>query len=232
VSNQLVKDWPETVVQFMPLPIPAGQEANFLEIEGHRIRIRVKGLALIQASICQDHDLNWRTHSVLQRSTLFSVLKKIGFVDVVLVYEREKSPGCWVFCLVDGHLRKGISGDHKIPALVHDLNDQEAEELLDEDKLKQLMGRVSVSDPEMQALHDQLKASVGMFNTSNPRSLTDLESEYGQHQAEDTWPTVKIRVPPETRDLYEDLMKRRGEIAPEVWFNRILTIADDQMIPF
>lgn len=39
-----------------------------------------------------------------------------------------------------------------------------------------------------------------------PLSLDDLEDEYGNHDAENFWPIISLKVPPEVYDLYESLM--------------------------
>lgn len=53
-----------------------------------------------------------------------------------------------------------------------------------------------------QAALDDLVAMVGP-----PPSLDDLEKEHGEHEEKDLWPKIVVAVPPETRDLFNRLMK-------------------------
>ena len=48
-----------------------------------------------------------------------------------------------------------------------------------------------------------------MINDAPP-SLADLEKEYGEPDARDFWPYIKVQVSPETHELWESLMAETG----------------------
>ena len=89
------------------------------------LRSRVRSLRHVRASELRANPKNWRQHPASQRSALMAVLAEIGFADVVLV--RETAEGLE---LIDGHLRADIAGDTKIPVVVLDLDEREADLLL------------------------------------------------------------------------------------------------------
>lgn len=90
-----------------------------------QIRDRIQGLKRLDPSQIVDNAKNFRLHPEAQKNALGAMLKKIGIVDAVIV---RQLPG-GKYELIDGHLRRSVIGQ-KIPALVVDLNDAEAAEVL------------------------------------------------------------------------------------------------------
>lgn len=88
-------------------------------------RDRIQGFKRIDPSKIDPDARNARRHPERQKSALRALLTKIGIVDAVVV--RAVAGGRYK--LVDGHLRRDTIGQ-KIPALIVDLNDAEAAEML------------------------------------------------------------------------------------------------------
>jgi hypothetical protein len=71
---------------------------------------------------------NWRTHPQKQRAAFQSILREVGVADVLLAYRKQGK-----LMLIDGHMRREeleALGNVKVPVLVLDVNDAEAQLLL------------------------------------------------------------------------------------------------------
>lgn len=90
-----------------------------------KFRNRVKELRMVRAGDLIPDENNWRRHGEKQQRMLERELERVGFAGAVLV--RETPQG---LKLIDGHLRAGVSVDAIIPALVTDVDEREAAELL------------------------------------------------------------------------------------------------------
>jgi hypothetical protein len=89
---------------------------------------RVTGLEWVAPGDLDDHPRNWRLHSSAQKAVLTEAMEKIGVSGAVLAY-RAKATGR--LTVIDGHLRKDVLRDEeKVPVLVLDVDDVEAEALL------------------------------------------------------------------------------------------------------
>ncbi len=86
---------------------------------------RVKEFKRIPASELNANPKNWRTHPREQVQMFEELMEEVGFADVVVV--REVDGG---YELIDGHMRTGMLPNEEIPAIVVDLNDEEADLLL------------------------------------------------------------------------------------------------------
>ena len=86
---------------------------------------RIKELRYVRAGDLAPDPRNWRRHPEAQRHALTTMLDRIGYVDAVLV--RETPDG---LVLVDGHLRAGLDPDAELPALVLDIDEDEAGQVL------------------------------------------------------------------------------------------------------
>lgn len=89
------------------------------------IRDRVKEFRRIPASEIKPNPKNWRTHPEQQSAALTAMLEDVGFAGAVLV--RETGDG---YELIDGHLRLDVMDGESVPAIVLDVNEQEADKLL------------------------------------------------------------------------------------------------------
>lgn len=91
-----------------------------------KIRDRVKKLVRVKASKLRPSPWNWRIHPDRQREVMQGILGEIGIAGAVLA--RELGDG--TYALIDGHLRREELGEHKVPVLVVDLDEEEAKKLL------------------------------------------------------------------------------------------------------
>lgn len=86
---------------------------------------RVKELIRIKGSELIHDDRNFRRHPASQKKALTAMLERIGIADAVLVRETDEG-----YVLIDGHLRADLMPDESVPALVVDVDESEAGELL------------------------------------------------------------------------------------------------------
>lgn len=86
---------------------------------------RIVGLRQVRAGDLKPNPRNWRLHPPEQRHALETMLDRIGWVNAVIA--RKTDDGLE---LVDGHLRSEIDPDAKIPVLVVDLSEDEANQAL------------------------------------------------------------------------------------------------------
>ena len=70
---------------------------------------------------------------------------------------------------------------------------------------------------------DDLDAMLHDFATD--RDLDDLGDEFGEPEERDTWPRLSLAVPPETRQMYNDLRKTVGGDEEHEQFGAILNAA-------
>jgi len=124
------------------------------------IRNRVKELRHVPASDLRPNPKNWRTHPTSQRDALRGILAEVGMADAVLA--RELSDGSLM--LIDGHLRAETLGDGRVPVLVLDVNEAEADKLLatldpvaamagkDAEQLAALLGQLKEQDDNLASL--------------------------------------------------------------------------------
>lgn len=89
-------------------------------------RDRVIGFKRIKASELVPNEKNWRRHPENQRTTLRTMLEKVGIVDAAIA--RQTADG--KYKLIDGHLRRDLSGDQAVPVLITDLSEEEADAVL------------------------------------------------------------------------------------------------------
>ena len=88
-------------------------------------RIRIKELRFIEAKDLKPNPKNWRTHPKVQREAMKGILEEIGYADALIA--RDTPSGIE---LLDGHLRVETTPDQKVPVLILDLDDDEADKLL------------------------------------------------------------------------------------------------------
>ncbi len=140
-----------------------------------KIRDRVKELRRVKASDLIPNPKNWRTHPGDQQDALRGVLAEIGYADALIA--RETPDG---LTLLDGHLRADTTPDQKVPVLIVDLTDAEADKLLvtldplgamaeaDKDKLGKLLHDLETDSDGLQAMLDALAAQ----NEINPFEMS------------------------------------------------------------
>jgi hypothetical protein len=131
------------------------------------IRDRIKDFRRVPAHSLLPHPKNWRVHNSQQRNVLQGILAEIGYADALLV--RELPDGS--LQLIDGHLRAETTPNQKVPVLVLDLNDAEADKLLatldplaaladtDQTMLNDLLAQVETENVAVQELLRSLSHS-------------------------------------------------------------------------
>ena len=90
------------------------------------MRDRIKSLRRVRAGDLEPHPSNWRRHPDRQRKALLDMLGDLGWCDAAVAYERENGE----LRLIDGHLRASLDPDARVPVLILDVTDAEAETLL------------------------------------------------------------------------------------------------------
>jgi len=124
-----------------------------------QIRDRIKELRRVPASELLPNPKNWRTHPVAQQDALRGVLAEVGYADALIA--RETPEG---LMLVDGHLRAETTPDSKVPVLVLDINEAEADLMLatldplaamagrDEERLGELLANLETDNEAIASL--------------------------------------------------------------------------------
>ncbi len=149
-----------------------------------KIRDRVKELRRVRANTLLPSARNWRTHPKAQREALQGLLAEVGYADALIA--RELPTG--ELQLIDGHLRAETTPDSKVPVLVLDVTEEEADKLLlSLDPLAAMAG----ADP---AKLDALLKSVSTSSEAVSKMLGDLATASG---LESLAPGVVEDVPPE-----------------------------------
>jgi hypothetical protein len=125
-----------------------------------KIKNRVKELRIVPASELLPNPKNWRTHPKAQQDALRGVLAEVGMADAVLA--RELPDGSLM--LIDGHLRAETVADAKVPVLILDVTEAEADKILatldplaamaekDAEQLASLLGTLKEQDDTLAAL--------------------------------------------------------------------------------
>lgn len=145
-------------------------------------RDRVKELRRVKASELVPHESNWRTHGEGQRAALEGLLGSVGFAGACLAYVREDGR----LGVIDGHLRRDVSGDATVPVLVTDLSEAEALEVLatydpvgalagaDAQKLEELLAQVEPSSEAVARMLEDLAAQAGIAGGDAPAPPDDF----------------------------------------------------------
>jgi hypothetical protein len=146
------------------------------------IRNRVKELRHIPASDLRPNPKNWRTHPQSQQDALRGILAEVGMADAVLA--RELPDGSLM--LIDGHLRAETLGDGRVPVLILDVDEAEADKLLatldpmaamadsDAAKLDELLRNVDTSSEALQQLIAATADAAGLYGAGDGAS--DIEA--------------------------------------------------------
>lgn len=87
---------------------------------------RVKELRYVPSESLVANPKNWRIHPESQKTVFSGILDKIGIADALLVRELGDDR----YMIIDGHLRAELLPNRKIPVLVLDVTEEEADEIL------------------------------------------------------------------------------------------------------
>ncbi len=121
------------------------------------------------ASELADNPHNWRKHPAKQLDALKDVIEEVGWAGVVLYNESTNR-------LIDGHARKEVAGDQKVPVLIGSWTEEQEKKILvtldplaalaeiDEKKISELISSVRVESDSLVSLLRELKENVGVFD--------------------------------------------------------------------
>lgn len=133
-----------------------------------KIKDRIKGLRRVKASELKPNPKNWRGHPPAQQEALRGLLAEVGYVDALIA--RELKDG--TLELIDGHLRAETTPDTKVPVLVVELNDKEAEKVLatldplaamaesDQAMLDELLGGLKTNSEALTAMFQNMTSKT------------------------------------------------------------------------
>lgn len=150
-----------------------------------KIRDRIKELRRVKASDLVPNPRNWRTHPQGQQDALRGILAEVGYADALLVRECEDG----TLMIVDGHLRADTTPTQKVPVLVLDVSEEEADKLLvsldplaamadaNQQKLGELLHDVGTDNPAVQAMLDDLAAKNGVDLFGDASDTADTEPQ-------------------------------------------------------
>ena len=136
------------------------------------IRNRIKELRQVNASELLPNPKNWRRHPGAQADALRGALAEIGYADALIAYETPRG-----LMLIDGHLRAETTPDMKVPVLVTDLDEAEANILLA--TLDPLSAMAEPDTDALSALQDVMtlenQSLADMLDAIHQRSDADAE---------------------------------------------------------
>jgi hypothetical protein len=122
---------------------------------------------------------NWRRHPARQAAALRGLLQEVGYADALLARE---TPGGLM--LIDGHLRAETTPDQKVPVLVLDVNEAEANKLLA--TLDPLAG---MAQTDMMAFKEL--AGLIHADSAEVRELLDGLAGFGREAQQDAIPALR-----------------------------------------
>ena len=134
------------------------------------MRDRVVAFKRIPASELIPNAKNWRRHPREQVEMFKELMDEIGFADVVIV--REVDGG---YELLDGHMRTGLLQDETLPAIIVDLDDEEADVLLA--TLDPLGAMAKENKERLTELQDGLREDIAQRLKDMPAFNRTVESE-------------------------------------------------------
>lgn len=170
------------------------------------------------------NDKNWRLHPDAQKEVVEGALGEVGWIDEVTVNLRSGAE--WpegernVQTVVDGHLRRDVAlaaGEGKVPVKYVDLSPDEERLVLvvkdsttgmaetDVDVLSALLESLDPDNADLRAFFDNLAEDILFLGEERP-DLDDLADEYGDLADDELWPVIRIKVDPETHEMYQELM--------------------------
>jgi ParB-like chromosome segregation protein Spo0J len=133
-------------------------------------RDRIVGEASIDPTSLLPHPANWRIHGPLQRDAMAGILSEVGWVQRLVVNQRNS-------VVVDGHLRLALALDRHeptVPVLYVDLDEAEERLILstldplsalaesNKDQLAALLHSVQSGDAAVQQLLSELAEREGI----------------------------------------------------------------------
>ena len=205
-----------------------------------KIKNRVKELRIVPASELLPNPKNWRTHPDAQKNALRGILAEVGMADACLA--RELPDGSLM--LIDGHLRAETAADAKVPVLILDVTEAEADKILatldplaamadsDAAKLDELLRGVETGNEELQKLIAATAAQAGLYGQLAEPDLSgedyEPDDEYGDESEEENPYTPKTQAP-----VYEPTGEKPGidELCDSTKAEKLLADIDKSDVP-
>jgi DNA modification methylase len=153
---------------------------------------RIKTFKRVKVTDLIDNPRNWRKHPDAQRNALGGLLESVGWADAVLARETDEG-----LMLIDGHLRKELAADSKVPVLVLDVTEAEADLILATHDPLTAMAETD------QALLDELVQGLEIDNDETQKMLDELASDPVIEVVEDEVPEVPEEPTTKVGDLFE-----------------------------
>ena len=144
-----------------------------------KIRDRIKSFRRVKSCDLLPNPRNWRRHPQAQQDAMRGLLAEIGFAGAALA--RETKDGLQ---LIDGHLRTELSPDQKIPVLVLDVTQAEADKLL---ATFDPVGKMAEADPAALA---KLLAQIDTESDALAAMLKGLAEEAGDEPKDTPLPPL------------------------------------------
>jgi hypothetical protein len=148
-----------------------------------KFRSRVKELRHVPAKHLKANPKNWRTHDSIQQDAFNAVLEQVGFAGAVIAYENDDDE----LVIIDGHMRTEHADIEKVPVLILDVSEEEADLLLatydpigtmaesDAERLGELLQGVSASEASLVTLLEDIDEQFGLHELTLPRQETDAD---------------------------------------------------------
>lgn len=159
-----------------------------------RYRDRIKELIRVPASELLANPLNFREHSDTQRAVMEGILGEIGYIDGLIAFRNKKKQ----LVVINGHLRKDISGDEEVPVLIVDLTEAEARKAL---ATFDPVGALATTNAEALA---NLRAGLGMQSEAVNKMLAELAASASPPETM----IVEVEVPA----MPKKAKSRRGDL--------------------
>ena len=150
------------------------------------IRDRIKELRRVPANELRPNPKNWRTHPEKQLNAIRGVLAEVGFAGAELARELEDG----TLELIDGHARAEVAGTAKVPVLILDVNEAEANKIL---ATFDPIGAMAESDA---AKLDSVLREVETANEDLSQMIADLANDAGLY-LDDVSPEINEDEVPE-----------------------------------
>ena len=105
----------------------------------------------VRAAELKPNPKNWRAHPRAQQEVIKGLLAEVGYADALIA--RELDDGSLM--LIDGHLRAETTPDTKVPVLVLDVTEEEADKILA--TLDPVTGLAKTNDAALTSLLEQIE---------------------------------------------------------------------------
>ncbi len=176
---------------------------------------------VISIDIIKPHKRNYRHHPDSQIIKLGASHSRFGQFRSVVLWERPNGEYVTVagHGIIEAMRRNGVTSvradvlpsstpQEEIDAILvaDNLHAQSAQD--DESLLLALLQEQQEAGYDLTSLGSDDHALEDMLAKLTPPTLEELEEEYGDEPEEGAfWPTIRVKVSPETKELYESLME-------------------------